>query len=439
MIALQNGRFLSMDVEGRLQPIDRVPGEEPRSDETPVSQLVSRGSEGVLALVPGGALLVQHGLVRRAQLPTFLSAPQAFVQLGNEVMWATGEGLFASDGDRWFRLDTDTGPVRNVSELVPYDSTDGSRQAWVRMGGTLRRVRFDGSSVVWIDPALEDFGQTRSVARMDATRTAVATDRGVAVLSPQGIRLFRRETARGVPNALGAGGGWAWVAWGSELLRTNGERWETLARDSALGPGTRIAVDSTTGTTALVIDANGQLVWVEAEEVLRLSGLPDGAVVLDPAIELEAVPPTTGLEQVSFVLDGRMPPLSTRTSAPWGWGENGARRRDLSRLAFGSHTITVEARYGGGRTLRRSVNFQYVSPLGRVPSYTMDIAPLFAARCARCHANGVAQELSGYEALRMRAPVVRAAIREGRMPPDIQLDAQSVAVFTAWIDGGTPE
>ncbi len=51
---------------------------------------------------------------------------------------------------------------------------------------------------------------------------------------------------------------------------------------------------------------------------------------------------------------------------------------------------------------------------------------------------GVARDLATYERLRAQAPMVRAAVREQRMPPDLLLDAASVALVTAWIDGDSP-
>jgi len=101
---------------------------------------------------------------------------------------------------------------------------------------------------------------------------------------------------------------------------------------------------------------------------------------------------------VEFELDGKR--VSSRSTSPWGIADDGGPARELGDLSFGAHTLGVIARLEEGRELRRVVKFTYASPLGRVPSYRRDIVPLFAARCARCHANGLARDLSSYEALR---------------------------------------
>jgi len=239
------------------------------------------------------------------------------------------------------------------------------------------------------------------------------------------------------PEALAAAGGFAWVGWAGQILRTDGERWESLARGVPLGPNARIAVDEANGASALVIDANGDLVRIDADEALHLSGFADRARVIDTRLGLEALPGrATTFDEVDYVLDGRS--LAPPKTAPWGWGESGAPSRDLREIDVGSHVVEVVAKTHRGATLRSARRFEYGSPFGRIPSYARDVAPIFAARCPRCHENGVARDLASYERLRAQAPMVRAAVREARMPPDLLLDAASVAVITAWVDGESP-
>jgi hypothetical protein len=221
------------------------------------------------------------------------------------------------------------------------------------------------------------------------------------------------------------------------VLRTDGESWQSLASGLALDAHARVAVDGATGASAIVIDAAGHVVRIEAEDALRSSGLEDGAPLLDTRAELEVVPPRGArIASLAFVLDGK--PLVSRTQAPWGWGADGVRALDLTSIGFGPHRVDLTARLADGRTLSRAIRFTYVSRLGRVPTYDRDVAPLYAAHCARCHGNGVAHDLDGYDALAGEAGAVRKALREARMPPDILLDPVSIDVFTAWADGDTP-
>ncbi len=439
VIALRDGRFLGVDPYGQITSIDRVPGEFPTAGESPVSRFGIRGPNDILAIAPGAAMIVQRGLVLRAELPMFLSAPRAFSRFGAEALWGTADALYATDAGRWMRLELESGALADITDLVPIGAANGRREAWVQTGATVRRVRYEPGptpQVAWGDAAPGiDVGAVRAIAALDDLRGAIASDRGVIVAGPDYVRLFR-SGERGVPDAIGGGGGWAWVVWGRSLLRTDGERWENVVTDDSLGANTSVSVNSTTGTSAFVIDSNGGVSHVETTETLWLSGVSDGAFTRDTRIALEAVPVRTmGLNDVTFYLDGTM--LVQRMAAPWGWGTDGVRTRDVSMLRFGTHQIEVAAHYDA-RELRRIVRFDYVSPIGRTPSYAADIAPLFTARCARCHANGIARNLTGYDNLSAQAPIVRSAVRENRMPPDVLLDPAAVAMITAWVDGNTP-
>jgi hypothetical protein len=425
LIALRDGRVLAIDARGVVRPVDRIPGEAPRPNETIVA-FAARDRGNPLALVAGGALAFEGGMLRRASLPSFLGDARAFAPLGGEALWATASGLYASRGDQWIDVQQG-GTLRDVTDLVPIG--DGARrEAWVLRNGSVQRVRVD-ASVTWIEaaPGVE-LGKVSAIARVDPTRGAIASASGVTIVAPQSIRVFEGDA--GAPSALGGGGGWAWVGWNGQILRTNGERWESLVGVAA----SRIAVDEGAGASALVVDANGGVVRIVAEDALRASGLVDGALVFDTRIELEAIPPNGDIESVGFSIDGHV--LTKRTQAPWGWADDGSRARDLRDLGFGAHRIDVALRTKSGATLTRSLSFDYASPLGRVPTYGADVVPIFAARCGRCHATGAARDLTSYATMSAQAASVRASVRERRMPPDILLDAASVAIVTAWVDGG---
>lgn len=433
-IALRDGRILAVDLGGHVHLVDRVPGE--TGEALVVSDFGDRGSGQALGIGSGGAVSFEGGLVRRARLPSFVNSPRAFANLGSEALWATSNDLFASHAGKWLSVDAGA----EISELVP---SGAPGEAWVRAGSSLRRLRIDDGPtavprVTWLEAAPGvDLGAIKGIASVDARRNAVASARGITIVSPDRIRIFHGEIDDGLPEVIGGGGGWAWVGWRGQLLRTDGERWESLARGLTFGPHARIAVDDETGANALVIDEAGNAFRVEVEETLRASGLSDGAVAYDTRLELEMLTSRPGaLKSISFSVDKSL--VSSRKEAPWGWGVDGARAVDLKGISFGQHTIDVVARDRNDREVTRKLRFEYRSPLGRAPSYEKDILPLYKARCARCHANGVARDLSTYGALSGQATLVRAAVREGRMPPDILLDAASTRLFTSWVDGETP-
>lgn len=434
LVALRDGRVLAIDARGVVRPVDRVPGEAPRANESPIVAFAVRDRGSPLAILPGGALAFQGGMLRRASLPSFLSDARAFAPLGAEALWATPNGLYASRGDRWIDVQA-AGEVRDVVDLVPIGEGD-RRDVWVLRDGAVQRLRVDGDGVKWIEaaPGVE-LGKARAIARVDPARGAIASALGVTIVAPGSIKVYEGDAKDGAPDALGGGGGWAWVGWGGQLLRTDGDKWESLVGGLALGASSRIAVDEGTGATALVVDASGGVVRVVVEEALRVSGIVDGALVLDTKVELEALAPRADrLASVRFVVDGRE--VVVRREAPWGWADDGGRVRDLVGLGFGAHKVDVIATYKDASTSKRSIAFDYASPLGRVPTFGADVVPIFAARCGRCHANGVARDLTTYAAMSAQAAAVRSSVREQRMPPDILLDATSVAIITAWVDGG---
>ena len=438
LIALRDGRMLAVDSRGVVSPVDRVPGEAREDGDAPVSAFAERGPDAALALVPKGALLVERGLVRRVPLPPFLRQARAYGSGQGEVLWATSEGVYASHKGKWLSVENAAGPLRDVRDITSFLGS-----SWLCTGSELLRFRVDDygepAHVTFLEPAPgASLGAVHAVARMSEGMGAALTARGVAVLAQEHVTTFVGASGDGSPRALGAGGGFAWIGWGDQLLRTDGERWEALASGVALDEGAEIAVDAEDGSRALVLDAHGSVIRVVAEETLRASGFADGAKVIDSRLELEALPPRDASPaKLAFTLDGEA--VATRDAPPWGWGKDGARARDLSNLRFGPHEVALTWS-SGGRTLSKKLHFAYLSPLGRVPSYERDVAPILASRCARCHGKGgVGRDLSTLSAATAQAEMIRSAVREARMPPDLLLDTASARVITAWVDGDSPK
>ena len=460
VVVTRDGRFFSIDARGTASSIDRAPGESPTADDVRVSTIVARGPAELFALTPGAGLLVQNSLVRSAQLPMFLRGARTFTRLGEEALWATPTGLYLGLLSRWVRVDDARGAVTNVEELATVSSTLG-REAWLRVGTGVRRVRVrEGSAPAFIEmPTNIELGTVHGLASMGDDRAVVASSRGVLFLKGNEASGFGIGGGRQDPDAVSGGGGFAWVLWGTDILRTDGVRWEALARDPKLGQLSRIHADST-GNSAIAIDDDGGVIRVDVEERVRISGVRDGEVVVAPTAPLEVTPWRDGNPtSVEYFVDGEMMPSARRTEAPWGWGytvetgsmgmaivtHTGARTRELaSQLPrrmegpFGTHSVRIVVRYGDA-AIARTVGFGYASPFGRVPTYAADIQALYQARCARCHSNSVAEELGTFRLLSQRRVPLRLALRERRMPPDFPLDPVSEALFVAWIDGNVPE
>jgi hypothetical protein len=232
------------------------------------------------------------------------------------------------------------------------------------------------------------------------------------------------------------GSGWTWLARDGAIERTDGTHWEELARGLSLGSSPQIAVEAN-GAAALVIDGSGSVWEVAADEALRVVGFDDGAHVTDTRLPLEALSiEGTKLDKVDYFIDDER--VATRTTSPWGWGTDGARTRDAGEMSFGAHVVRVDAHTARGGSFSSTLHVTYASPIGRVPTYAADIAPLFRAHCASCHDHAIARDLATYERLRAMVWRSRASVRQGRMPPDLGLDPAAVTLFTAWCDGATP-
>lgn len=460
VVSTLDGRFFAIDPRGIASPIDRLPGETPTADDVRVSSIVARAPGELLALTPGSGLLVQNAMVRSAQLPAFLQGARTFARFGDGALWATTTGLFLGSASEWIRIDDARGAVTNAEELATITAT-GAREAWLRAGTTVRRVRMrEGERPLFTEmPTNIELGTVHGLASMGDDRAVVATSRGVLFLRQNEATGFGVGGGRADPDAVAGGGGRAWVLWATDILRTDGVRWEALARDPKIGQLSRVYSD-TTGNSALVIDDEGGIIRVDVEERVRLSGVRDGEVVVSATTPLEVVPwrdmePTA----VEYYVDAETTPSARRTSAPWGWGyrieydamgrpifnATGDRLRETATQVgstrgneFVPHQVRVVVRYGE-MMVQRTIGFGYQSPFGRVPTYEADIAPLYLARCARCHNNSVAEDLSTYDLLSGRKLATRLALRERRMPPDLPLDPVSEALFVAWIDGNVPQ
>jgi hypothetical protein len=377
---------------------------------------------------------------RLAQPPAPVSpAPaggeRAATSLGAESLVATPTGLFVHDAAGWSSIDRDGAPVVDAVDLAPRPSTDAP-EAWVREPNAVFRLRLETARAAWFKvPLPATVGAVRGMAPLGA-RLALATDRGVAVVDGDDVRLVHARDGEPAPSAIAGAGGAAWIAWGDAVLRTDGYSWTALARGLSLGTGARILPEDD-GASATVVDAQGTAYRIVGAEGVRVAGFPDHLRTADTRLDLAAIPADgTDLVSVDYFVDGAR--VATRTQAPWGWGLSGAPALDVATVRYGAHVVRVDAKTKRGHVLTRTRAFDYTPPASGVPSYARDIVPLFRARCASCHDQGVARDLTTYERMRSIGARLRSSIRERRMPPDFAIDEESIAVFTAWVDGDSP-
>jgi hypothetical protein len=468
VLATRGGALYGVDVYGAVREIERIPGDPRQPGDAPVGLITERDAQTPLLLTPSGGSLVLDGWAQRAQLPAILRGARAHTRWGAEALWATGGALYATDGPRWLQIDRSDRPVTDVVAMVSGPVSDAAREAWVlREGGVLETLRVtaqgDARTARWTEP-LPGFsvGVVRAIAGMGDARYLSRRDDLLRVRASGLVERLRVPGELTGPVALAPAGPWLWAAWDNGLegvnlgrIRPDGAV-EIIARGvqpfaRRMGAVTvRIAADGERGESAVVtlraMESPGDGgAPAEASRTLRvvvlprvaLGGVAEGGAVTFARVGLRALPPRPdAVAGVDFALDGTR--IETVTAAPFAWGGSGRLVRDLPTLEFGPHIATVTVRYVGAEPLRRERRFSYLSPLGRVPTFTADIEPVYQARCARCHSSGIARDLRGYDRLSAQAPSVVQALLSRRMPPDLAVDEPTVLLFTSWIAGGTP-
>ncbi len=443
LLVAGDGRFFAVDAYGALAPLSRLPGDTSTIDGA-VTALLQRAPGEALVTGPSGGLRLHDGWVEGAGLPPLLARAVARCGWAGEALWATPEGVFTSQGTGWLRLDRDGMPVTDARALL---AVGDGREAWVLgSGGALRRLRVDGSgeapTVRWSDPVPGlRLDSVKSIAAHRGSRYIARQSDLVRVTAAGALERVRIPGMYAGPFAMVSAGPWLWMAWDGEteaaVARFDGDHTvEVLGRGGPwLAPA--LAVDPLRGDVAVVTDGAAATRVVVASAV-TVVGLVDGETVLAPSVSVLAQPPSPSLvEGVDFSLDGVR--VTSVAAAPYAWGPDGQARRNLDPLAFGPHEVTIAVRYRGAAPVRETRRFVYASPLGRVPTYVGDIQPLYARGCARCHSTGIARDLSTFAAMSAQSPLVVAAVRSRRMPPDLAIDEETIQVVAAWVAGGSVE
>ncbi len=448
-VVARDARFYVVDAYGAASPVERRTGDPVGPRESPPNALVELTADEPTALVPDGALVVREGNAQRAQLPQLLADARATARWGDESLWATGAGVFTTQGARWLRLDRGGASVTDATAFAVGLARGATRDAWVlRATGELLRLRVtpgagDAVEVLWSDPApgltagsvraIATYGAHRYMARVAGDLLRVGADDAI-----ERVRVPGMDTA---PVAFARGGRWLWLAWGggatSAVGRFDGTRVEVVGR-GLFADSLRLAADRATGDVALLVDG-ARVRRVVTEAAPRALGFADGAVVTEARLPFQVFPPApSGVTSVTFSLDGLM--LERVTTSPFRWGVGGAELyRSLPTLRFGEHAVEAVISYDGADDLRVRRTFRYLSPLGRVPTYAADIRGLYERACARCHSTNIARDLRGYSRLADMAALVAGTVQSRRMPPDLTLDTPSIQLVTAWVAGGSPE
>jgi hypothetical protein len=441
-----DSRLFAINGSGIATELERVAGDMRGPMESPPNALIESTSIEPMALLPDGALTVREGRVRRASLPTLLRNATTVIRWGSESLWATREGLYTTQGPRWLRIDRGGSPVTDITTLVTGATTSSRREVWVlRSNGDLLNLSVqiqtgDTVAATWSDP-VNDYavGTVRAIGSLGTDRYIARSNDLLRVSADGQLGRIRFPGMFAGPTALVRTNTWLWILWGGEsesaIGRYDGTTLEVFAR-GVYAMGGRIAVDPR-GDSALIAH-NRRLRRLVADAAPVVIGFADGASVTESRLALQIDPPSPeSVSRVVFRLDGDT--LEEVTTAPYRWGVGGDLYRALPGLTFREHAVTATIQYRGAPDVVVRRSFRYVSPLGRVPTYTADIARLYQTECARCHSTAIARDLRGYAALSRMGRNVAEVVQSRRMPPDLTLDAPSLQLFSAWVSGGMPE
>lgn len=446
-VVTHDGRFFTVDAYGVATELERLTGDLRGAREAPANAIVELGAGEPTALVPDGAVVVREGTFRRASLPPLLANARAVTRWGSESLWATGAGLYTTLGSRWLRLDRAGAPVTDATAMLVGPTVGAAREFWVlRSNGTLHRLRVTprdaAVDVVWSDPVVGiDLTDVRAIASLGSWRYIARTDDLLRVSASGAVERVRIPGARSGPTALVATPRKLWMLWPGDaesvIARFDGERVEVFAR-GVFAPSASLAVDGASGDVALLVDS-GRVRRLVTENVAMVTGFSDGVQVTEARLPFQVDPPAPAtVSEVSFSLDDTR--IERVLTAPFRWGDGGSSLyRSFPTLEFGEHTVEAVISYTGAPELRVRRTFRYLSPLGRVPTYNADVAPLYETACGRCHSTNIARDLRGYQRLADMAPVIADVVLSRRMPPDLTLDTQSIQIFTSWVAGMAPE
>ncbi len=159
LVVARDGRFFALDGRGSPILLERLPDDPRAPGDAPVTAVLERAPEEVVALVATGVLTYRGGWVRRESFAPLLATARATASWGNESLWMTGQGLYTTQGSRWLQLERGGMPVTDAVAAVAGPSGTDGREAWVlRSGGALERLRVrpmgEGLEVVWSLPVV---------------------------------------------------------------------------------------------------------------------------------------------------------------------------------------------------------------------------------------------------------------------------------------------
>lgn len=295
---------------------------------------------------------------------------------------------------------TDPRSATSLLVLTPGTAATEIRVEALAVDAPPRDIAVDVSGTLWMLQA----GGTLSAIDLDGTRgeyalpsppRALSCDAATAdlwIVTDGGLLHEREREFRFIDAPLGPWGGLRPDRFSADLggpLLIAGE-----AGVARLRPGTSLQLDGAAPQVSAPLAISVVAPWpdrvrslaADLDGVAQWSDLPTRAVVIDPW----SVPP-------------------------------------------GAHTLTVTASYADGSSLKATAAAEILKPAA--PTWTVDILPIYDARCAACHGHGGSGHLmSTIDDWRRDIVKITAVLAEGRMPlpPNKPLAGTQTVTIRGW-------
>ena len=371
------------------------------------------------------------------------------------VGWvAHASGLYRLEGGVLSELTLGGATVQGLTALAAGPAPDGAQGVWFAQGDRLAsaaQTSRTGFSVR--DSGLSAEALAGGVLAMAGISPSKDSLGEVWAITPKSLFQFtvlgwRRYELGRAPKQLMSSGRVAWLQAGDGLFRYDAD---TQSWGEAKGlPAV---------PTLLAVDAAG-VAWVRCGEKTlsvspgpapRLSGLFENMRVYAPELPVTGLVPSTPAPTalawqlddtpahtvaVADALPGSGPTEGLLVFSLAGVDHGKDKPVSFAALADGNHTLTLKATYGDVVAARK-LHFEFRGAATAVISFERDLAPINAARCAKCHTTGTTPELAGYQQWKDNAAAIANAVRTQRMPADGPLDPASIEAIQRWVNGGT--
>lgn len=463
----QRGGGIFVDAEGKPVRL-RIDGSvaalesHPANGEAPgrVQRVLPIGADSAWVVADNGVYTARAGFLYELRLGRTIDA-QALVAAaagGEERAFvALTTGLFRLDDGTLSELRVDGQPISGVTALAVAPAPDGSAAVWFTQGKRLRFAKQLPQARYEIgDSGLGEEVLGDGVIALAGVTAAPGTFGELWVLTPNTLlhhtpeRGFQTLEVGSQGHAMLGAGRYVWLQTQDKLFRYAADtgRWSRV--QSSDRGGNLLAVDA---SGSAWLQNNGDAAAVSETAMPRVLGLFEAGSVYLPDVQVSArLLANAEPQSVTFTLDDgeRIERKLEQAYAPeadsgsldfslGGFDASGSQQTySFAGLAPGLHTLTVQARHAGGATERR-LHFDLRSSTAEALSYARDIAPIFSARCAKCHLSGPGHMLASYEQWRDERQKIVRAIVELRMPADGPLDPAQIRTIQRWAAaGGAP-